>query len=73
MVLAVATAKQGDEEKLSEGLSRLSDEDPTILVERHPETHELLVSGLGDVHLDVLFKWLKDKGGIGQNHPRCRF
>jgi len=61
MTLAVQPAKQGDEEKLSEGLHRIREEDPTIIVERHPETHELLVSGLGDVHLDVVFKRLKEK------------
>lgn len=61
MTLAVQPAKQGDEEKIAEGLHRIREEDPTIIVERHPETHELLVSGLGDVHLDVVFKRLKEK------------
>ena len=61
MTLALQTAKQGDEEKLWEGLSRLSHEDPTLQVERNPETHQLLASGLGDVHLDVIFKILKEK------------
>jgi elongation factor G len=61
LTLSVQSAKQGDEEKLAEGLHRVRDEDPTIVVERHLETHELLVSGLGDVHLDVVFKRLKDK------------
>jgi elongation factor G len=61
LTLAVQSAKQGDEEKLAEGLHRVANEDPTIIVERHPETHDLLVSGLGDVHLDVVFKRLKEK------------
>jgi elongation factor G len=61
LTLAVQSAKQGDEEKLAEGLHRVRDEDPTIIVERHVETHDLLVSGLGDVHLDVVFKRLKEK------------
>jgi len=61
MTVAVTASKQGQEEKIAEGLHRINEEDPTIRVERHPETHELLVSGLGDVHLDVVFKRLKDK------------
>jgi len=60
MTYAVAAAKQGQEDKIAAGLHRISEEDPTILVERHPETHEQLVSGLGDVHLDVVFKRLQD-------------
>ena len=61
MTVAVTAAKQGDEERISEGLNRLIEEDPTIHVDRPQETHELLVSGMGDVHLDVSFRWLKDK------------
>ena len=61
MTVAVTAAKQGDEERVSEGLNRLVEEDPTIHVDRPQETHELLVSGMGDVHLDVSFRWLKDK------------
>ena len=61
MTVAVTAAKQGDEERISEGLNRLVEEDPTIHVDRPQETHELLVSGMGDVHLDVSFRWLKDK------------
>jgi len=61
MMVAVVSAKQGDEEKLSEGLHRITDEDPTFVVKRHPETHELLVSGMGDVHIDMALKRLKEK------------
>jgi elongation factor G len=61
MTLAVESTKQGDEERLSQGLHRMTEEDPTIVVERHQETHEQLVSGMGDVHLDVAFKRLQDK------------
>jgi len=60
MTYAVTAAKSGQEDKLAAGLHRIIEEDPTILIERHPETHEQLVSGLGDVHLDVVFKRLKN-------------
>ncbi len=65
--VAVTAAKRGQEEKIAEGLHRINEEDPTIRVERHPETHELLVSGLGDVHLDVVLKRLKEKFKVDVN------
>ena len=67
MTVAVTATKQGQEEKIAEGLHRINEEDPTIRVERHKETHELLVSGLGDVHLDVVFKRLKSKFKVDVN------
>jgi len=67
MTVAVTAAKQGQEEKIAEGLHRINEEDPTIRVERHRETHELLVSGLGDVHLDVVLKRLKEKFKVEVN------
>jgi len=67
MTVAVTATKLGQEEKIAEGLHRINEEDPTIRVERHKETHELLVSGLGDVHLDVVFKRLKSKFKVDVN------
>ncbi|NLF40478.1 elongation factor G [bacterium] len=61
MTLAVASSKKGEEEKIAEGLHRICEEDPTIKVERNEETHQTLVSGMGDVHLDVAFKRMKEK------------
>lgn len=58
---SVHATKRGEEEKISNGLHRICEEDPTVITERHLETHELLVSGLGDAHLDVVFKALKEK------------
>lgn len=53
MTFAVACKTQGDEDKLSIGLRRAADEDPTLRVERNTETHELTISGMGDVQLQV--------------------
>ncbi len=50
---ALEPESQADEEKISEALARLLEEDPTIAVRRDPETHELLVSGLGQLHVEV--------------------
>jgi len=61
---AVYSTRQGDEEKISTGLSRMADEDPTLRVARHDETRELLISGMGDVHIDVMVTRLKEKSGV---------
>ena len=62
--LAVNPKTKGDEEKISAGLSRLTEEDPTITVERNAETGETILSGLGEVHVDVTTTKLKRKFGV---------
>ncbi len=62
--LAIEPKSRGDEDKLSTGLARLSAEDPCIKVERRAETHETVVWGLGDTHLEVLVERLKRKFGV---------
>ncbi len=46
------------------GLSRLQDEDPTFKVETNTETNQMLISGIGEVHLDVVVSKLKAKFGV---------
>ncbi len=62
--VAVFPKKKGDEEKISQGLSRLMEEDPTIRYEQNAETHESILSGLGEQHLDVISSKLKSKFGV---------
>src|ERR1700737_2943254 len=62
--LAITPKARGDEEKISSGLARLAEEDPTPHVERVEETHQLVIAGLGDVHLDVILEKLKRKYGV---------
>src|SRR5260370_14164939 len=62
--LAITPKARGDEEKISSGLARLSEEDPTLHVERVEETKQLVIAGLGDVHLDVVLEKLKRKYGV---------
>jgi elongation factor G len=62
---AVHAATRADEEKLQAGLHRLHDEDPTFEVHYNAETHETLVSGLGERHLDVALASLRRKFGVG--------
>ena len=61
--MAVNTTKKGDEEKVATGLARLCEEDPTIKVEKNNETGELILSGLGEQHLDIIVSRLKAKFG----------
>ncbi len=61
--MAVNTTKKGDEEKVASGLARLCEEDPTIKVEKNNETGELILSGLGEQHLDIIVSRLKAKFG----------
>jgi elongation factor G len=62
--LAIFPKARGDEEKISTGLTRLAEEDPTLHVERNEVTHQLLIAGMGDVHLDVTLEKLKRKYGV---------
>ncbi|MGI6280327.1 MAG: elongation factor G [Acutalibacteraceae bacterium] len=61
--MAVYPKAKGDEEKVSAALSRLTEEDPTIVVKNDTETKELILSALGEQHLDVIVSRLKSKFG----------
>lgn len=62
--VAVQPKAKGDEEKISSGLARLMEEDPTIRVERNQETLQTILSGMGELHLDVVTEKLKRKFGV---------
>ena len=64
MARAMVPKTRADEEKISTSLHRLEEEDPTLKVERDPQTHELLVSGMGSEHLDVIIERLKRRFGV---------
>lgn len=61
---AIAPKTKGDEEKVSAGLSRILEEDPTLKFHRDEETKEMLLSGMGQVHLEVSLERLKRKFGV---------
>ncbi|MBE6727393.1 MAG: elongation factor G [Ruminococcaceae bacterium] len=61
--VAVYPQKKGEEEKISAGLSRLCEEDPTISVVLNTETKEQILSALGEQHIDVVVSRLKSKFG----------
>ncbi len=63
MTMAVAPKSQGDEDKIGSGLARLAEEDPTLKVEKSFETGQTLISGMGDLHLEITCSRLKSKFG----------
>ncbi len=64
IVLAVAVTKRGEEDKLSTGLHKLHDEDPTFDHEYNSEIRQTLISGRGERHLEVVVKRLERKFGV---------
>lgn len=61
---AVQPKAKGDEEKISNGLNRLAEEDHTFEVTRDKETKELVISGMGELHLEIMLDKLKKKFGV---------
>ncbi len=64
VIYAVHATARGDEEKLQQGLHRLHDEDTSFQTHYNPETHETIVAGLGERHLDVVMARLKRQYGV---------
>jgi len=61
---AIAPKTRGQEDKLGTGLNRLNEEDPTFSVLNNAETHQIVVSGAGDIQIDVLVSKLKSRFGV---------
>ena len=62
--MAIVPAKKGEEDKVAQGMMRLSEEDPTLQFSTNNENHEMILSGLGEQHLDVAVSKLKSKFGV---------
>ena len=62
--VAIAPKTKGQEEKVGTGLNRLNEEDPSFTLVNNAETHQLVLSGAGDQHLDVLVAKLKTRFGV---------
>lgn len=61
--MSIRPKSKGDEEKISTGLNRLLEEDPTFELSRDVENAELIISGLGELHIEVIANKLKNKFG----------
>ncbi len=64
---AIEPKAKGDEDKITQSLAKLGEEDPTLSVSRDPRTNEFLISGMGQVHIEVTVDKLKRKFGVDVN------
>jgi elongation factor G len=64
MSYAIRPKAKGDEEKIAVSLHKLIEEDPTIAISRDLQTKEIILSGMGQVHMDVVLGKLKRKFGV---------
>ncbi len=62
--LAIEAATRGQEQKLSMALHRLAEEDPGFLIEHNPELNEMVIRGLGELHLRVMIDRMKERYGV---------
>src|SRR6478736_6093539 len=72
LAYAIAPASKGEEDKLATGLTRLREEDPSFRVERVEETHQTVIYGMGEAHLDVQMHRLKEKFGVDVVHQPAK-
>jgi len=64
MSFAVSTTKKDEEDKLFSSITKMLEEDPTLRLSREPQTREILLSGVGQVHLEVISEKIKRKFGV---------
>lgn len=62
--MCIAPKTKGQEDKVAQGLSRLAEEDRSFTIVNNAETKQMVISGAGDIHLDVLCSKLKNKFGV---------
>jgi len=64
---AIEPKTRGDEDKISQALHRLMEEDPVLRLSRDPQTHEMLLSGMGQLHIEVVVGRLKKRYKVEVN------
>ncbi|MBQ2014062.1 MAG: elongation factor G [Peptococcaceae bacterium] len=64
LTFALSPKSRDDDDKMSNALGRLLEEDPTLTLEKNAETHETLLSGVGETHLEVVAERFKNKFGV---------
>lgn len=72
LTLAIEPDVQGEEDKIMTGLRKLQDEDPSFKIEHNPETKQMVLSGIGEIHLDVLKAKLKNKFKVAAHLTEAR-
>ncbi len=63
MEMAIKPLAKGDEDKISQGITKLLEEDRTLRYENNPETKQMVIRGIADMHLDVVVSKLKTRFG----------
>jgi elongation factor G len=70
LATAVAATDRKDDVKLGQALLRLGEEDPSLTIVNHPETHEVVLWGQGEMHLRVAMERLQERFGVSvKQHP----
>ncbi|MFH2146194.1 MAG: elongation factor G [Candidatus Omnitrophota bacterium] len=64
MSLSIKTKTRADQDKLAKGLMRLAEEDPTFMVESDKETEETILSGMGELHLEIIVDRLQHEFSV---------
>ncbi len=64
---AIVPSSKGDEDKISSGITRLLEEDLTLKYENNPETKQMVIYGMSDIHLDIVTSKLKNRYGVSVN------
>ncbi len=62
--LSIVPKSRGDQDKLGKGLRKLTEEDPTFMVETDKETKEVILTGMGELHLEIIVDRLKEEFGV---------
>ena len=68
--VAIEPKTRPDQDKLSTGLVKLADEDPTFRVHTNEETNQVIISGMGELHLEIIVDRLRREFGVGANIGR---
>jgi elongation factor G len=70
IAVAIEPKTKADQDKLTNGLVKLADEDPTFRVQTDPETNQVIISGMGELHLEIIVDRLKREFGVEANIGR---
>lgn len=70
--IAIEPKTKDDEDKMMSALDKLAEEDPTFLVKEDPESGQRLISGMGELHLEILLDRLKREFNVACNHGKPR-
>jgi elongation factor G len=70
IAVAIEPKTKADGDKLANGLTKLADEDPTFRVHTDPETNQTIISGMGELHLEIIVDRLRREFGVEANIGR---